>query len=57
MIGDNGRGISERERIDELSIGLLGMRERAHLIGGEIEVSGVEGEGTTVTLRLPVGEA
>jgi PAS domain S-box-containing protein len=55
MIGDNGRGIRERERIDELSIGLLGMRERAHLIGGEIEVSGVEGEGTTVTLRLPVG--
>jgi len=54
MIGDNGRGITESERSGESSIGLLGMRERAHLIGGEIEVSGVEGEGTTVTLRLPI---
>ena len=54
MIGDNGRGITEHERIGELSIGLLGMRERAALIGGQIDVNGVEGEGTTVTLRLPV---
>ncbi|SRR5216684_7119334 len=54
MIGDNGRGITENERIGELSIGLLGMRERAALIGGEIDVNGVEAEGTTVTLRLPV---
>jgi PAS domain S-box-containing protein len=54
MIGDNGRGITDSERIDDLSIGLLGMRERAHLIGGEIDVTGVVGEGTTVTLRLPV---
>jgi PAS domain S-box-containing protein len=57
MIGDNGRGITEGERMGELSIGLLGMRERAHLIGGEIDVSGVAGEGTTVTLRLPIGGA
>jgi PAS domain S-box-containing protein len=57
MIGDNGRGITESERIGERSIGLLGMRERAHLIGGEIDVSGIEGEGTTVTLRLPIAEA
>jgi two-component system sensor histidine kinase UhpB len=54
MVGDNGRGITESERTGESSIGLLGMRERAQLIGGEIDVSGVEGEGTTVTLRLPL---
>jgi signal transduction histidine kinase len=29
------------------------MRERAHLIGGEIDVSGFKGEGTAVTVRLP----
>jgi PAS domain S-box-containing protein len=57
MIGDNGRGITESEQTDERSIGLLGMRERAHLIGGEIDVSGIEGEGTTVILRLPIVEA
>jgi PAS domain S-box-containing protein len=54
MVGDNGRGITETERLGEQSIGLLGMRERAELIGGEIDVSGIEGEGTIVTLRLPV---
>jgi len=30
------------------------MRERAHLIGGEIEITGIEGEGTTVTVRIPL---
>jgi signal transduction histidine kinase len=32
------------------------MRERAHLIGGEIEISAVEGEGTTVTVRVPMDQ-
>ncbi len=54
MIGDNGRGITENERTGTQSIGLLGMQERAHLIGGEIDVSGIEGQGTTVTLRVPI---
>ncbi len=53
-IGDNGRGITEAEKSGQLSIGLLGMRERAHLIGGEIDITGVEGEGTAVTVRLPI---
>jgi two-component system, NarL family, sensor histidine kinase UhpB len=53
-IGDNGRGITESERTGTMSIGLLGMQERAHLIGGELDVSGIEGEGTTVTLRVPI---
>jgi PAS domain S-box-containing protein len=54
LIRDNGRGITEEERVGALSIGLLGMRERAHLIRGEFDVSGSEGQGTTVTLRLPL---
>jgi signal transduction histidine kinase len=53
IISDNGKGITEREKSSQLSVGLLGMRERAHLIGGEIEITGIEGEGTTVTVRLP----
>lgn len=57
QIKDNGRGITEDESVGESSIGLLGMRERAHLIGGEVDVIGFEGEGTTVTLRLPTVEA
>jgi signal transduction histidine kinase len=53
-IRDNGRGITEDEKSSQLAIGLLGMRERAHLIGSEIDITGIEGEGTTVTVRLPV---
>jgi len=34
--------------------GLLGMRERARLIGGEVELSSRPGAGTTVTARLPL---
>jgi PAS domain S-box-containing protein len=56
-IRDNGRGITEAEKSGQLSIGLLGMRERAHLIGGEIDITGVEGEGTTVTVRVAVSAA
>jgi signal transduction histidine kinase len=51
-IRDNGRGITEAEKRDPLSLGLLGMRERVNLIGGEINISGAEGEGTVVTVRI-----
>jgi PAS domain S-box-containing protein len=34
-------------------LGLLGMRERATLIGGQLEITSTPGSGTTVTLQLP----
>jgi len=52
-VQDNGRGILESERTDLRSLGLLGMRERADLMGGSVEISGVRGAGTTVVLRVP----
>jgi len=52
VVKDNGRGITKGEQ--SASLGLLGMRERAHLFGGEVEIEGVAGGGTTVTLRVPV---
>ena len=33
-------------------LGLVGMRERAELVGGELAIESVPGEGTTVTLAL-----
>jgi two-component system sensor histidine kinase UhpB len=53
-VKDNGRGITEDERSGLLSIGLLGMRERAHVLGGEVDVVAIGGKGTTVTVRLPL---
>ncbi|HEY2973459.1 MAG TPA: PAS domain-containing protein [Pyrinomonadaceae bacterium] len=52
-VSDNGRGITKDDRARLQSLGLLGMRERAHLVGGEIELTGVEGRGTVVTVRVP----
>jgi len=34
--------------------GLLGMRERARMVGGELEISSKPGSGTTVGVRLPL---
>ncbi len=54
LVRDDGRGISDSERDHPRSIGLLGMRERAWMHGGALEVQGVAGRGTTVLLRLPL---
>jgi PAS domain S-box-containing protein len=51
-VTDNGRGISESKKSGQQSLGILGMRERAHLIGGEIEIQGVAGKGTVVIVRV-----
>jgi PAS domain S-box-containing protein len=51
---DNGRGITENEKSGAQSLGLLGMKERARLAGGKINVTRVEGEGTVITVRVPL---
>jgi signal transduction histidine kinase len=53
-VRDNGRGISPEELASSRSLGLLGMRERANLVGGEVTLTGAPGKGTTVTLRVPL---
>lgn len=53
-VKDNGRGITEEEIANTRSIGLVGMRERAGLIGGELSLQGAPGQGTTVTVRVPL---
>jgi signal transduction histidine kinase len=51
-VRDNGRGITPAELNDRKSIGLLGMRERVQSVGGEIEITGGPGRGTTVRVRV-----
>ena len=52
-VKDNGRGISEAEIHNTKSIGLLGIRERAALLGGILLIKGERGKGTTLTARIP----
>jgi signal transduction histidine kinase len=55
MIRDNGRGITKSEMSSVESIGLLGMSERARLLGGRLTITGAPGRGTTVTVTVPIG--
>ena len=51
-VRDNGGGIRE-EQLAGRSLGVLGMRERATLLGGEFTIGSTPGNGTTVTVRIP----
>jgi signal transduction histidine kinase len=58
LIEDDGQGIDPeivRGKGDQC-IGLMGMRERAHLLGGSFLVESVPGEGTTIRVRIPLSE-
>jgi PAS domain S-box-containing protein len=55
-VSDDGRGITEKEIRDPKSIGLTGMRERAFALGGTLTITGTRGEGTTITLSVPLDE-
>ena len=52
LIEDNGVGFEPAAATGRL--GLLGMRERAALVGGDMEVESGPGAGTTVFVRIPV---
>jgi PAS domain S-box-containing protein len=50
-ISDNGRGFGSET---SPGMGLRSMRERAALIGGELEIESEPGQGTSVQVRLPL---
>jgi two-component system sensor histidine kinase UhpB len=55
-VTDDGRGITEEEIRRHGSLGLLGMKERVAILGGTLDVQGRPGQGTTVAIRIPLGE-
>ena len=56
-VRDDGRGIRAQPGAGHGTLGLLGMRERADLLGGTLTVGDGDGGGTTVLLRLPGRQA
>lgn len=52
-VHDNGRGISPNDIQNTKSIGLIGMRERAALLDGDVDFHGEPGKGTIVRVRIP----
>jgi ligand-binding sensor domain-containing protein/two-component sensor histidine kinase len=53
---DDGRGF-QAEESDGHGHGLANMRTRAGRLGGKLEIASVPGQGTTVTLSVPLGRA
>ncbi len=53
-VTDNGTGITEEEIMRNDSFGLLGMKERVFLLHGQIDIIGIPGKGTSVSLTIPV---
>lgn len=52
-VRDNGKGVNDEQLSAGGSLGILGMRERALLFGGEVRIYGIPGQGTTVFARIP----
>ncbi len=53
-VGDDGRGFSLEAPRTPSSFGLMGVRERATLLGGEMTIESTPGRGTLIEMRLPV---
>jgi signal transduction histidine kinase len=53
-VRDDGRGITGEDLRGRTGLGLVGMRERARQIGATVDVEGVDGKGTIVSLRIPL---
>lgn len=53
-VRDNGKGITADEINHIRSLGLVGMRERALLLGGSFNIHGTPGQGTTVVVQIPL---
>jgi PAS domain S-box-containing protein len=53
---DNGRGIADGDVSKGGAFGLMGIRERVHALRGEMEISGIPGRGTTMTVTIPRGD-
>jgi len=50
---DDGHGISESDQRKARSFGLLGMRERAYVLGGGFHIKSSNSDGTTVEATIP----
>ncbi|NIW80761.1 MAG: hypothetical protein GWN16_15450 [Calditrichae bacterium] len=51
---DNGIGLSEDQLKDSERFGLIGMKERAKVFGGSVEIEGKKEKGTRVEVRIPI---
>jgi two-component system sensor histidine kinase DegS len=60
-VADNGAGFVPPRVLDDLAkesrLGIIGMQERARLLGGKLDIRSAPGAGTKVTVTIPFNEA
>ena len=54
MVKDNGVGCDSTTLASSGGVGLRGIRERAEILGGRVELASRPGSGTSVIVRIPV---
>jgi signal transduction histidine kinase len=54
LVEDDGRGFAIEGDVAD-RFGLLGMRERARLLGGSLQIESAPGAGTRITAEVPHG--
>jgi signal transduction histidine kinase len=52
IVRDNGRGFDHQRTASNGHFGIAGMYERAAIVGGQLSITSVPGEGTTVSLHI-----
>jgi signal transduction histidine kinase len=52
-VRDSGVGFDQRDAMERHGLGLISMRERLHLAGGQISIESQPGSGTTIHVRVP----
>ena len=53
-ISDNGRGFDPLDVKSKKTLGLLGMKERALIMKGELEIQSMPGSGAKITITIPL---
>jgi signal transduction histidine kinase len=57
VVRDDGIGFGEQAMHREGSHGLMGIRERARILGGQLEIGNAAGGGGRIAVRLPMHRA
>lgn len=53
-VRDDGRGFETAASRKPQSLGLMGLRERAHLLKGAVRIESAPGQGTLIEVRIPL---
>ena len=56
-VKDFGRGLPPQKKPEQKGLGFIAMRERAELLGGTLDIQSDPGEGTTLTLNIPLDQS